>query len=583
MIRLFRVFVPIGPLALLSSEILLVTSSFILATYLVLKVDPTVYLLYDGGLVRILLALASILLGMHFQDLYSKIYVRSRLVLAQQLCLVIGIAFLSQALIGYLDADLRVPIGVMMLGSLLALVVIFAWRLFFSAYVLRVVAQDRLLLVGASPLLEDIGKHIEESPETGLQVVGYLDDRAEIGTPIAGGNVLGPVASLREIVQATRPDRIVVGMTERRTRMPVSELLDLRFAGHIIEEAASTYEKVCGRVCLKELRPSQLIYSGELGPRRASVFYQTAINVVLAAIGLVVATPIMLLTALAVRLTSAGPVLYRQVRVGLNGRPFTLYKFRSMRTDAEAETGAVWASKDDPRVTFFGRIIRKLRIDEIPQLFNVLKGEMSVVGPRPERPEMVDSLSEKIPVLPPPPLRAAWNHGLGPSQLQIRRYPGRCHPEVGVRSLLHQAHVAVAGQLHHLPHDQGHSVIARRAIVAPGPELHPALDGGLRRDLVVVQDAPSGPLQRGSRLHIRVRGAGFGGPRLGQQALILDDEKAGGGTHVELGLLGLERLLPQLARFHRRFVRRSRAARILHLEARQVRLRNPVMHRPDDR
>ena len=285
----------------------------------------------------------------------------------------------------------------MVLGSFLAAAAIFAWRVFFSAHVLRVVAQDRLLLVGASPLLEDIGKHIEEHPEMGLQVVGYVGDREEAGTAMAGGKVLGPMASLREIIQATNPDRIVVGMTERRERMPVGELLELRFAGHIIEEAASTYEKVCGRVCLKELRPSQLIYSGELGPRRASMFYQTVINLILAAVGIVVATPIMLLTALAVRLTSAGPVLYRQVRVGMDGIPFTLYKFRSMRADAEAETGAVWASKDDPRVTPLGRTIRKLRIDEIPQLFNVLKGEMSMVGPRPERPEMVQSLSEKIP------------------------------------------------------------------------------------------------------------------------------------------------------------------------------------------
>jgi sugar transferase (PEP-CTERM system associated) len=224
-----------------------------------------------------------------------------------------------------------------------------------------------------------------------------VGDFEEAGTAMAGGKVLGPMASLREIVQATNPNRIVVGMTERRTRMPVSELLELRFAGHIIEEAASTYEKVCGRVCLKELRPSQLIYSGELGPRRSSMFYQTMINLILAAIGVVAAMPIMLLTALAVRLTSAGPVLYRQVRVGMDGIPFTLYKFRSMRADAEAATGAVWASKDDPRVTPLGRVLRKLRIDEIPQIFNVLKGEMSVVGPRPERPEMVQSLSEKIP------------------------------------------------------------------------------------------------------------------------------------------------------------------------------------------
>ena len=397
MIRLFRVFVPVGSLALLSSEILLIASSFVLATYLVLEVDPTVFLLYDGGLVRILVVLGSILLGIHFHDLYSKIYVRSRVVLAQQLCLVIGIAFLFQGLVSYLNADLRVPIRVMVVGSFLSAATIFAWRVFFSAYVLRVVAQDRLLLVGGSPLLEDIGRHIEEHPETGLQVVGYVGYRQEDGAALPGGKVLGPMVSLREIIQATNPDRIVVGMTERRMRMPVGELLDLRFAGHIIEEAASTYEKVCGRVCLKELRPSQLIYSGELGPRRTSMFYQTVANLITGDIGIVAAMPIMLLTALAVRLTSAGPVLYRQVRVGMDGIPFTLYKFRSMRADAEAETGAVWASKDDPRVTPFGRTIRKLRIDEIPQLFNVLKGEMSVVGPRPERPEFVQSLSEKIP------------------------------------------------------------------------------------------------------------------------------------------------------------------------------------------
>ena len=396
MIRLFRVFVPVGSLTLLTSEILLITSAFVLATYLVLEVDPTVFLLYDGGLARIFLVLGSILLGIHFHDLYSKIYVRSRVVLAQQLCLVMGVAFLVQGVVSYLDADLRVPIRVMIIGSMLAVIAIFTWRVLFSAYVLRVVAQDRLLLVGGSPLLEDIGKHIEEHPEMGLQVVGYVTGREDTDA-LPGGKVLGPVGALREIIEATHPDRIVVGMTERRMRMPVAELLDLRFAGHIIEEAAATYENVCGRVCLKELRPSQLIYSGELGPRRASMFYQTVINLIVATLGVIVATPLVLLTALAVRLSSAGPVLYRQVRVGMNGNPFTLYKFRSMRADAEAQTGAVWASKDDPRVTPVGRILRKLRIDEIPQLFNVLKGEMSIVGPRPERPEFVQALSEKIP------------------------------------------------------------------------------------------------------------------------------------------------------------------------------------------
>jgi exopolysaccharide biosynthesis polyprenyl glycosylphosphotransferase len=202
---------------------------------------------------------------------------------------------------------------------------------------------------------------------------------------------------LRDVVHATQPHRIVVGMFERRSRMPVGELLELRFAGNIIEEAANTYERVCGRVCLREIRPSQLIFSGELGPRRQNLLYQRISNMVVAVAGIVLCSPIILLTALAVRLSSPGAVLYRQTRVGLDGALFTVYKFRSMRADAELSTGAVWARKDDPRVTKVGRFIRAIRFDELPQLFNVLKGEMSLVGPRPERPEFVKALSEQIP------------------------------------------------------------------------------------------------------------------------------------------------------------------------------------------
>jgi len=205
------------------------------------------------------------------------------------------------------------------------------------------------------------------------------------------------MSALREIVESTQPARIVVGMSERRNRLPVGDLLTLRFAGHIIEEASTAYERVCGRICLNELRPSHLIYTGELGPNRSVVVYQQFVNFMAACAGLILTIPVMLLTALAVRLSSPGPILYRQVRVGVNGTTFTLYKFRSMRADAEAQTGAVWASKDDPRITRVGRFIRKLRLDELPQLFNVLRGEMAIVGPRPERPEFVKTLSEQIP------------------------------------------------------------------------------------------------------------------------------------------------------------------------------------------
>ena len=397
MIRLFRVFVPVGALTLLVSEVILLAASFVLATYIVLTVDPRIYLLYDGGWLRITVVLVSILIGLHFHDLYSQIHVTSRVLLLQQLCLVVGVAFLLQGLISYLDPYLRVPIRVMVLGSAISVLVVFGWRIFFSRYAMLVMGRDRLLMVGDSPLLADIGVYIDEHPATGLVVAGYLGDAYETGTPLPGGKVLGGMNALRAVVTATHPNRIIVGMTDRRSRVPVADLLELRFAGHIIEEAASAYERICGRVCVKELRPSQLIYSGELGPRRQNVIYQTIANLLSASLGIVLSFPLMLLTAVAVRLSSPGPILYRQQRVGLDGVPFTVYKFRSMRADAEAATGAVWAARHDPRVTAVGRVIRKIRFDELPQLFNVLKGDMSIVGPRPERPEFVKTFVESIP------------------------------------------------------------------------------------------------------------------------------------------------------------------------------------------
>jgi len=397
MTRFFRVYVPATTVALLVSEILLITSAFVVAVYFTLNVDPWVNLIYDGGLIHLVPVLLAILLGMHFNDLYSQFYVKSRIVLLQQLCLVMGGAFLVQGLLSYLSPDMRVSATVMAEGSGLAVVAIYFWRVLFSNFAINVMGRERLLLVGGSPLLEDIAKHLEAHPELGLEVAGYVDDAHQPGEPLRGGKVLGTLPDLKEIVEATRPYRVVVGMSERRNRMPVADLLELRFSGYIIEEAATAFERLCGRVCLKELRPAQLIYSGELGPRPENLLLQTMLNRVLAAAGLIVASPLMVLTALAVRLSSPGPILYRQVRVGLDDAPFTVYKFRSMRADAEAGTGAVWASKDDPRVTRVGKIIRKLRFDELPQLFNTLKGDMSMVGPRPERPEFVRELSQKIP------------------------------------------------------------------------------------------------------------------------------------------------------------------------------------------
>jgi sugar transferase (PEP-CTERM system associated) len=344
------------------------------------------------------LVVLTVVVGLYLNDLYTEIPIKSAALLAQQLCLIMGAAFMVQGVVSYVDGDLRMPLHVMLPGSIFSVVTIVGWRLLFSRHVLHVIGRDRLLLVGNSPVLRDVACHINRYPEKGLQVIGVVDDTADSEAAFAGtAKYLGRLEALREIVSATRPTRIVVGMSERRNRMPVNDLLALRFSGNAIEEAPNTYEKLCGRVSTKGLRPSQFIYSGDPGNRPGAVLYQTLANLVVAGVGVLVAFPFMLLTALAVRFSSPGPVLYRQIRVGMNGVPFTLYKFRSMRTDAEAGTGAVWAVKDDPRVTAVGRIIRKIRFDELPQFFNVLKGEMSMVGPRPERPEFVNTLAETIP------------------------------------------------------------------------------------------------------------------------------------------------------------------------------------------
>jgi sugar transferase (PEP-CTERM system associated) len=395
MIRIFRVFVPLGTLTLLISETLLIVAAFILSSYVTLQIDPAIYLFYDEGLVSIILVLLSILAALYFQDLYTDIFVKSKVVLAHQLCLAIGVAFLSQGLISYLFRELRMP-GIMMIsGSFIAMIGLFTWRVLFSAYAFPMVGRERLLFVGRNPVLLDMAFYVNDHPEKGVSLAGFVDDGDDDGN--LPGKLLGPLAALQEIVTATTPTRIVVGMLERRNRVPLNDLLDLRFSGHVIEEASTTYELVCGRVCTKDLRPSQLIFSGEQGPRRQTMLLQALSHTVLAAIGVIVTAPVMLLVALAVRLTSPGPVLYRQTRVGMGGENFALYKFRSMRVDAEAGTGGVWATRNDPRITPIGKWLRQLRLDELPQFFNVLRGDMSLVGPRPERPEFVKSLSEKIP------------------------------------------------------------------------------------------------------------------------------------------------------------------------------------------
>jgi exopolysaccharide biosynthesis polyprenyl glycosylphosphotransferase len=396
MIRLFRVSVPSSVVALVLSEIVLIFSCYVVAAYWTLDFSTDIFLIDDGGWWHIALVVGLVVLGLHFHDLYDNYRIRSRVLLIQQFCLVLGVAFLVQAVLSYGRWDVILPKWMMVYGSLMVLVFVPAWRIVFTGAIWKALGAQRLLFLGSSPVVREIMTKLAERPELGLAPIGYMDEPGAAGQ-LDGVPRLGAITELESVIAQQHPDRIVVGMIERRSALPVQELLGLRFSGVHIEDAANTYETVFGRVSTRELRPSQLIFSAELGPQPGMVTMQSVYSWVIGVLAAAAALPVMLIVALLVKLSSPGPVLFRQRRAGINGEPFTLYKFRSMYRDAEARTGAVWAVKDDPRITPVGRWLRRLRLDELPQLFNVIRGEMSIVGPRPERPEFVRVLQEKIP------------------------------------------------------------------------------------------------------------------------------------------------------------------------------------------
>jgi len=397
MIRIFRVSIPDSVVALLVSDAILLYTCFTIAAFLSLDVDPVVFLRYDDGWTRILIVVLSVVAGLYFHDLYTYFRIQSKALLVQQVGVSVGVAFLVQALLVYLGwRDLFVPTWLMIVGGAVVLVLLPLWRIFYGKVAFRAVGSEQVLFLGCSPLVQDICAHWAEHPETGLTAIGCLDDRQGDFSP-EGVPLLGAITDIDSVVERLRPARIVVGLTERRNRMPVEQLLNMRLAGIHIEDAAATYETTFGRVSTRELRPAQLIFTSNLGPNPKRVLFQTIYSTLIAVIAALLAAPLMLLVAIAIRLTSRGPVLFRQQRVGRNDVPFTLYKFRSMIQDAEQMSGAVWAAKDDPRITGLGRWLRKLRLDELPQLFNVLTGAMSIVGPRPERPEFVAELEKRIP------------------------------------------------------------------------------------------------------------------------------------------------------------------------------------------
>ncbi|MGA2132450.1 MAG: sugar transferase [Bryobacteraceae bacterium] len=353
-------------LSLLVPETILLFACYILAAYWNSGADPSVFLLYDNGLLQIALVVAGVLIGLQINKLYIQVGVRSKILLAQQLCLTLGVTFLLESLLSYLrKPDLLLAPSIMLLGSALALAVLLLWRLFYSAVLWKNLGGKRVLFYGTSAAALETGRGLESRPELGLSTAGYID------------------GDLQRAVSELRPDRIVVATGERRLALPFEELLDLQFRGIEIQPVAELYEIACERVCVSELLPSQLIFSDELGARRGAVALQAIYSNVLALVGLALLAVLFLPVALAIQLSSRGPVILQQERLGLNLVPFAQFRFRCRGVDG--------------RFTGPGRLLRRLHLDGLPQLLNVIRGEMALVGPRPHRPEFIPVLMEQMP------------------------------------------------------------------------------------------------------------------------------------------------------------------------------------------
>ena len=356
----------------------------------------------DTAVFRVLLIVLVCQLCLHYADLYDLRTITTKRDLVERLLRSVGATSLILGIAYWLFPLLVVARGVFLLTAALAVVMVMAWRTVFAVVTAHVAPRQRFLIVGTSPAAVVLARELfERRQELGVDIVGFVDtDQSRVGAPVINPGVVGVIDDIPALAGRMHVDRVVVSLSDERGKLPMDRLLDMRLrSGVLFDHLASVYEEYTGKIALENLRPSWLVFSTGFRKTRLFLMTKRAFDLLAAVTGLILATPLMLLSALLVKIESPRePILYHQERVGLNGRPFTIHKFRTMRSDAEQHTGPVWSAGDsDPRITVVGRFMRKTRLDEIPQLWNVLRGDMSLIGPRPERPAFVEQLTRQIP------------------------------------------------------------------------------------------------------------------------------------------------------------------------------------------
>ncbi len=399
MLRIGGQKVPTRILLLVIFDGLLIVAGLLVAIALRFH-DSKAFFSYLRGphmLARFALVVVVCELALYYNDLFDPQVISRRSEFFVRLLQALGIACLVLAIFYYLDENLGLGRGIAVLAVPAILALMLGWRLLLDTTGVLLYGPERVLVVGTGSTGVALVREIIGRPELNLKVVGFLDERGEnIGKSLVNPGIVGAASQVEELVARERIDRVILSLAERRGKTPVRQLLHLKFSGVAVEDAHSFNERITGRILLEHLTPSWLFLSD--GFRKSAFLLATkrTMDVIASLVVLILTLPIIALVAVAIRLETGSPILFRQKRTGLGGREFDILKFRSMYQNAEAN-GPSWAANDDSRVTRVGRFIRKCRLDELPQLFNVLRGEMSLVGPRPERPYFCRLLEENIP------------------------------------------------------------------------------------------------------------------------------------------------------------------------------------------
>ncbi len=342
-------------------------------------------------------------ISFYYNDLYDVRRVKSFDQFALRLLQSLGAVFIMLAGLYTAFPRLHLADGPFYSSMVLLILLVLPVRAILYAIMKSPAFRERVLILGGGSLARNIAAEIQGATYLRYSVVGFVDGTDDNPMLAPGSSVsfrrtiLGPLENLGEIIKDVRPGRVIVALTERRKRLPVMDLLNLRLSGTLVEDGIETYENITGKLAIETLTPSYLLFSRDFDKPRYQRALRRAISLAASLIGLIASAPLLGIIALLIKLESQGPVLFIQERVGAGGRVFRLMKFRTMRPNRKDATEPVWERDVASRVTRVGKWLRKLRLDELPQFLNILKGDMDLVGPRPEMACNVKAMTEKIP------------------------------------------------------------------------------------------------------------------------------------------------------------------------------------------